>query len=198
MNNIQELEKEAEKLLLDIGDRYGKLTKNEDGSFDMVTYGGAKMHYENAMMGCMDWRDYVEIVISDCPDAYEPEQIDMLNQILKCYIPYLLSESNSRNLLLAEDDTESYLWFPDITNQDEILKILAPIKVVTTVTTVFYNLNGYYAGDQENYSRWSYALTHKTGVFRRSGFLYNDENIVSLTNSGYIVLIRRPYDLKIK
>lgn len=194
MNNIQELEIEAEKILLDIGDRYGKLTKNEDGSFDMVTYGGAKMHYENAIMGCMDWRDYVKIVISDCPDAYEPEQIEVLNQIFKCYIPHLLSESNNRNLLLAEDDTESYLWFPDITNQDEILKILAPIKVMDTVTTVIYNLNG----QQEDCSRWSYALTHKTGVFRRSGFSYNDENIASLTNSGYIVLIRRPHDLKIK
>ncbi len=191
--NIQELEIEAEKILLDIGDRYGNLTKNEDGSFDMVTYGGAKMHYENAMMGCMDCRDYIKIVISYCPDAYEPEQIEVLNQILKCYIPYLLSESNSRNLLLAEDDTESYLWFPDVTSQDEINKILAPIKVVTTVTTVIYNLNGY----QEDCSRWSYALTHKTGVFSRPGFSYNDENIASLTNTGYIMLIRRPHDLKI-
>ncbi len=82
---IQDLDTEAEKLLQDIGSRYGTLKHNEDGSYDMVTFGGVHEHYENAAAGCESWREYILDVIKDNPDAYEPEQIEVLGLINELY-----------------------------------------------------------------------------------------------------------------
>ncbi len=81
----QDLDTEAEKLLQDIGSRYGTLKHNEDGSYDMETCSGVHIHYENAIEGCKDWRKYILNVVADDPEAYEPEQLEVLELINELY-----------------------------------------------------------------------------------------------------------------
>lgn len=77
------LEDEAKVLLEDIGDRYGTLTHNTDSSYDLTTYGGAHLHYPDAVHGCDDWYSYIMMVIDDTIDAYDLNQIELLRKIHK-------------------------------------------------------------------------------------------------------------------
>ncbi len=77
------LARNAKKLLLDIGDRYGTLESNKDGSYKLETFGGVVCEYEDAIHGCDDWYGYIMDVVKDTPDAYEPRQIAILERIHK-------------------------------------------------------------------------------------------------------------------
>jgi len=90
--------------------------------------------------------------------------------------------------VLAEMPSERYIWYPDIHNQEEMLKEKQVLETVSDARITIYSLEG--ARHLEDFNHWKDALLNKTMVFKKAGFVFDDENIKSLSPTGYIALIR--------
>ena len=94
-----------------------------------------------------------------------------------------------KSYVLAEMSGEEYVWYPDIHGQEEMLKERQILEETSSnIRTTIYSLEG--ESHLEDFNRWKDALTKKTMVFKKADFVFHDKNIKSLSQTGYIVLIR--------
>lgn len=91
--------------------------------------------------------------------------------------------------ILAEIPGEKYIYYPNISSQKLSEEQEKLEKSLSNTRITIYNI-----GDEdhlEDYRHWKKALENRTMTFKRSGFVFNSENIRQLQPTGFIVLIRQ-------
>ena len=97
---------------------------------------------------------------------------------------------NDNSLILAENSGESYSWYPDIHDQEEMLSKKRALDESPSVAyTTIFNLEG--DGHIEDFNTWKNALTYRTMTFKKPGFTFYGDNIKLLSPEGFILHVRK-------